>query len=200
MILLDDQFLTIIKAIEEGRGIYDNVRKFVNFLLSCNIAEVITVLFGILLHGNLVLTAAQLLFINIVTDGLPAIALGSDPSSNNVMKHKPKRYQQAILTPRLWVEIIVFGTLMSAALLLQYTFNLEAHGTLAAVSSVFIGMVVYEFVRLVDIRTDYKIRWWSNPWLTVSMIVSILIQLAIIYVPPLAGLFQVQPIGATNCS
>lgn len=198
MILLDDQFLTIINAIEEGRGIYDNVRKFVNFLLSCNIAEVITVLFGILVHGNLVLTAAQLLFINIVTDGLPAIALGSDPSSKNVMKHKPQRYQQAILTPRLWTEIVVFGVLMSAALLAQYTFNLQTHTTVAAVSSVFIGMVVYEFVRLVDIRTDYKIRWWSNPWLTVSMIVSILIQLTIVYVPPLASIFQVQPIDGAN--
>lgn len=198
MILLDDQFLTIIKAIEEGRGIYDNVRKFVNFLLSCNIAEVIAVLLGILLHGNLVLTAAQLLFINIVTDGLPAIALGSDPASKNVMKHKPKRYQQAILTPRLWAEIIVFGILMSVALLLQYTFNLQTQGTMAAVSAVFIGMVVYEFVRLIDIRTDYKIRWWSNPWLTVSMIASLLIQLVIVYTPFLSGIFQVQPIDANN--
>ncbi len=195
MILLDDQFVTIIKAIEEGRGIYDNVRKFVNFLLSCNIAEVITVLFGILLHGNLVLTAAQLLFINIVTDGLPAIALGSDPASKNVMKHKPRHYQQAILTKRLWVEIVVFGILMSAALLLQYTLELQAQGVTMAVSSVFIGMVVYEFVRLVDIRTDYKIRWWSNPWLTVSIIASMLIQIVIIYTPPLAAIFNVTPIG-----
>src|SRR5665811_192073 len=75
LILLDDQFLTIINAIEEGRGIFDNVRKFVNYLLSANIAEVATVLGGVLLLGHLVLNAVQLLFINIVTDGLPAVAL-----------------------------------------------------------------------------------------------------------------------------
>lgn len=198
MILLDDQFLTIIKAVEEGRGIYDNVRKFVNFLLSCNIAEVITVLLGILLHGNLLLTAAQLLFINIVTDGLPAVALGSDPASKNVMQFKPKRYQQSIITKRVWFEIIIFGVLMSAALLAQYAFNLQAHGAMVASSVVFMGMVVYEFVRLVDIRTDYHIKWLSNPLLTISMIASLAIQLAILYIPPAAQLFGVQPIGAKD--
>lgn len=194
MILLDDQFLTIIKAVEEGRGIFDNVRKFVNFLLSCNIAEVITILFGILLHGNLLLTAAQLLFINIVTDGLPAVALGSDPASKNVMQFKPKRYQQVIITPRVWAEIVIFGVLMSGLLLWQYTQSLHAHGVVIATSVVFLGMVVYEFVRLIDIRTDYHVRWFANPMLTVSLVASLVIQLVIVYFPPLATLFGVVPI------
>lgn len=194
MILLDDQFLTIINAVEEGRGIFDNVRKFVNFLLSCNIAEVITVLLGILVHGNLLLTAAQLLFINIVTDGLPAVALGSDPAARNVMKFKPSKYQGAIVTKRIWAEIVVFGILMSIVLLLQYNFILSSQGALLASSAVFMGMVVYEFVRLVDIRTDYHIRWFSNPLLTVSMVISLGIQLAILYVPALANIFSVTPI------
>lgn len=195
MVLLDDRFLTIINAVEEGRGIYDNVRKFVNFLLSCNIAEVIAILLGILLHGNLLLTAAQLLFINIVTDGLPAVALGSDPASKNVMRFKPQRYQGAIITKRIWIEITVFGILMSIVLLLQYNFSLKAEGAMLASSAVFMGMVVYEFVRLVDIRTDYRIKWFSNPLLTLSMAASLAIQLAILYVPPLANLFLVQPIS-----
>ncbi|MGH7196814.1 MAG: cation-translocating P-type ATPase [Candidatus Saccharimonadales bacterium] len=198
MILLDDQFLTIIKAVEEGRGIFDNVRKFVNFLLSCNIAEVITVLLGILFHGNLVLTAAQLLFINIVTDGLPAVALGSDPVSKDVMKFKPSHYQQAIITPRVWAEIVVFGVLMSAALLAQYTFNLGAHGAAVASSAIFLGMVVYEFVRLADIRSDYRMSWFSNPLLVVSMAVSLLLQVALIYFPPLANIFKVMPVSALD--
>ncbi len=195
MILLDDQFLTIINAVEEGRGIFDNVRKFVNFLLSCNIAEVITVLFGILLHGNLVLTVAQLLFINIVTDGLPAIALGSDPASKDVMKFKPSHFQGAIINKRVWVEIIVFSILMSAALLAQYAFNLQTKGVVLATSAAFMGMVIYEFVHLVDIRSDFAIKWFSNPLLTVSMVISIAIQLVIFYVPVLAGIFNVIPIG-----
>lgn len=195
MILLDDHFVTIIRAVEEGRGIFDNVRKFVNFLLSCNIAEVITVLFGILIHGNLVLTAAQLLFINIVTDGLPAVALGSDPASRDVMKFKPHHYQQAIINKRVWFEIFIFGGLMSAVLLLHYAFVLDDKGATAASSVIFLAMVAHEFARLVDIRSDYHMKWLSNPLLLVSMLISLAIQVSIIYVPFLADIFKVAPLG-----
>lgn len=196
MILLDDKFVTIINAIEEGRSIFDNMRKFVNFLLSCNIAEVITVLLGVLLHGNLVLTAAQILFINIVTDGLPAIALGSDPAAKNIMTFKPRHYQQPIINRRVWIEIFVFGLLMSVALLVQYSLALAAEGAIIATSVVFLGMVVYEFARLLDIRSDYHMGWFSNKLLIVSMGASLLIQTAVIYLPTLAALFGVAAIGA----
>jgi Ca2+-transporting ATPase len=195
MILLDDKFLTIINAVEEGRGIFDNVRKFVNFLLSCNIGEVFVVLFGILIHGNLVLTAAQLLFINIVTDGLPAVALGSDPSAENVMQYKPKHYQQAIINKRVWFEIFIFGTLMTIALLAQYAFNLSREGAAAATSAMFLAIVVYEFVRLIDIRSDYKMKFFSNKLLFISLFASLAIQVVIIYWQPLADVFKIDPIG-----
>jgi Ca2+-transporting ATPase len=194
LILLDDQFLTIINAIEEGRGIFDNVRKFVNFLISCNIAEVIAVVLGIVFFKDLILTAAQLLFINIVTDGLPAVALGSDPAQKNILKSKPKRFQEAIVSSRIWVEIVIFGVLMSALLIGQYWFNLGREDKIAAVSAAFTAMVVYEIVRLVDIRTDYKIRWFSNPWLSVALVSSLLLQLAVLYVPAMASYFDVGPL------
>jgi P-type Ca2+ transporter type 2C len=195
LILLDDKFITIINAIEEGRGIFDNVRKFVNFLISCNIAEVLVILFGILVFNNLLLTAVQLLFINIVTDGLPAIALGSDPARADVLKAKPGRFQEAILTKRVWVEIFIFGFLMTVIMLLQYWYNINNESQMAAVSAAFTAMVIYELVRLVDIRTDYKIRWLSNPMLTVAMAISILLQLAVLYVPFLADYFGVGPLS-----
>ncbi len=198
MILLDDQFLTIINAIEEGRGIFDNVRKFVNFLLSCNIAEVITILLGVLIHQNLLLTAAQILFINIVTDGLPAIALGNDPTAKDVMKLKPHHYQQSIINRRVWLEIFVFGGLMSLLILWHYSAIVGSQGAAAASSVVFIAMVLYEFVRLADIRSDYGMKWWSNPLITLSLLVSIGIQLAIVYLPPLANLFKVTPISGLD--
>ncbi len=194
LILLDDQFLTIIAAIEEGRGIFDNVRKFVNFLLSANIAEVITILAGIIFARKLLLSPAQLLFINIVTDGLPAVALGSDPAARNIMKHLPKKYQQAIINLRTWIEIIVFGVLMTVALLLLY--NNASPETSAAV--VFTGMVVFEMVRLIDIRTDYAIKWFSNPFLTVSIILSLLLQIAVLHIASFAELFEVNPITASQ--
>lgn len=195
LILLDDQFLTIINAIEEGRGIFDNVRKFVNFLISCNIAEVITVLLGIIVFNDLVLTAAQLLFINIVTDGLPAVALGSDPAQKNVLKAMPQRFQEAIVSSRVWTEIFIFGTLMSVALTLQYWYNHTHEGRIAAVSAAFTAMVVYELVRLIDIRTDYAIRWLANFWLTIALASSFVLQIAVLYLPGMASYFEVGPLS-----
>ncbi len=200
LILLDDQFLTIINAIEEGRGIFDNVRKFVNFLISCNIAEVITVVLGIIFFNDLILTAAQLLFINIVTDGLPAVALGSDPAQANILSSKPKRFQEAIVSSRVWAEIFIFGTIMSVFLTGQYWYNHTHESRIAAVSAAFTAMVVYEIVRLVDIRTDYKIRWFANPWLSVAIVSSLALQLAVLYTPGLAGYFEVGPLNAHDWS
>jgi Ca2+-transporting ATPase len=196
LILLDDQFLTIINAIEEGRGIFDNVRKFVNFLISCNIAEVITVVLGIIFFNDLVLTAAQLLFINIVTDGLPAVALGSDPAEKGVLQAKPARFQEAIITKRVWAEIFIFGTIMSTFLIGQFWYNHSHEGKLAAVSAIFTAMVVYELVRLIDIRTDYKIKWFSNPWLSVALASSFALQIAVLYLPGLASYFEVGPLSS----
>jgi Ca2+-transporting ATPase len=195
MILLDDKFVTIINAVEEGRGIFDNVRKFVNFLLSCNIGEVITVLMGVLIHQNLILTAAQLLFINIVTDGLPAVALGSDPVAKNVMQFKPKHYQQPIVNKRVWLEIFVFGTLMAIVLLAHYTWVLNAHDAVLASSVIFLAMVVYEFVRLIDIRSDFHMKFFSNKLLLISLVVSLGIQVAVLFVPPFAAIFAVTGVS-----
>jgi len=192
LILMDDQFLTIIDAIEEGRGIFDNVRKFVNYLLSANIAEVITIVGGVIWLNNLVLTAAQLLFINIATDGLPAVALGSDPAEKGIMRYKPHRFQNAIITKRIWVEMFIFGALMSVALLLHYWWLAEHVGdTLRAVSAVFAGMVIYEMIRLIGIRSEYKIKWFSNPWLSVAIAGSIALLLVVVYVGPVAETFGI---------
>src|SRR5690606_5140258 len=158
--------LTIIGAIEEGRGIFDNVRKFVNYLLSANIAEVITILGGVVFLGKLVLTAAQLLFINIVTDGLPAVALGSDPAEKGIMRFKPHRFQEQIINTRVWYEMIIFGLVMSLALLTHFWWiGQHQHETGRAIAVAFTAMVVYEMVRLVGIRSEYRIKWFSNPWL-----------------------------------
>jgi P-type Ca2+ transporter type 2C len=197
LILLDDKFLTIISAIEEGRGIFDNVRKFVNYLLSANVAEVVTILFGVLFFNSLVLTAAQLLFINIVTDGLPAVALGSDPAEKNIMRFKPARFQEKIVHSRMWIEMFIFGLLMSGVLLWLYWYNGLHHSTLA-VSSAFTAMVIFEMVRLIDIRTDYKIKWFSNPWLSVAIAGSLFLQVSVLYFKPLANVFGVAPIDTFN--
>ena len=194
LILLDDQFLTIINAIEEGRGIFDNVRKFVNYLLSANIAEVLVVFFGILLFGDLVVTAAQLLFVNIVTDGLPAVALGSDPAEKGIMRFKPQRFQKEIIDKRLWLEMFIFGALMTLAIIIQFAIHISEGDLPRAVAGAFTAMVVLEMVRLVSIRSDYKVSWLANKWLMIAIISSLALQAAVLYVPFMAKIFGINPI------
>lgn len=194
LILMDDQFLTIIDAVEEGRGIFDNVRKFVSYLLGANIAEVLIVVGGILILQDPILTATQLLFINIVTDGLPAIALGSDPSEKGIMRFKPHHFQSAIIDTKVWIEMIVYGFVATAFLLWQFA-AADSSSALAAGSVAFVALVVYELVRLVVLRTNYKIPWFSNPWLTVAIISSFASLLPVLFIASAADLFKVAPIN-----
>ncbi len=198
LILLDDQFLTIINAIEEGRGIFDNVRKFVSYLLGANAAEVILVFLGILIFQDPILTATQLLFINIVTDGLPAVALGSDPAEERIMRFKPHHFQEAIINKYVWIELTVFGLVASALLLVQYGWSEGNSTSMIATSAVFVGIVIYELVRLVVLRTNYNIPWLSNPWLTVAIIGSMIVHLSVLYIPWMSDLFKVEALGAGN--
>ncbi|MCE7936249.1 cation-translocating P-type ATPase [Candidatus Saccharibacteria bacterium CPR2] len=196
LILLDDQFLTIISAIEEGRGIFDNVRKFVNYLLSANIAEVLTVLGGVVFFSKLVLSAAQLLFINIVTDGLPAIALGSDPAEKGIMRFKPNHFQGSIINFRIWLEMFIFGMVMTVALLVHYWYIVSepGHDGARATAVIFVAMVIYELIRLIGIRSEYKISWFANPWLLVAIFTSLILQILVLYIPSIAKIFKVAPI------
>lgn len=197
LVLLDDHFLTIVAAIEEGRGIFDNVRKFVNYLLSANIGEVMIVVGAIVIFRELPLTAVQLLWVNIVTDGLPAVALGSDPAEKGIMSYHPKKFQGAIITPRLWVEMSIYGLLMATALLVL--FGLSIHrGIGPATSLVFSGMVIFEMLRLMHIRSSYKVSWGSNIWLIVAIASSLALQLLIILNARLSGLFMVQPLSGED--
>ncbi len=192
LILLDDQFLTIIDAVEEGRGIFDNVRKFVSYLLGANIAEVLIVVGGIVILKDPVLTATQLLFINIVTDGLPAVALGSDPAEKNIMRYKPHHFQSAIIDTKVWIEMLIYGVMATALLLWQ--FDLAKEDGVAAASVALTALVVYELVRLIVLRTNYNISWFANPWLTVALVSSFAVHLAVLYIKPVADLFGVAPI------
>jgi len=197
MVLLDDHFASIVAAIEEGRGIYDNIRKFVNYLLSCNIGEVIVVFLGVLLFRDILLTATMLLWINVVTDGLPAIALGLDPPEQSILRASPKRFQGEIITRRLWKEMILFGVLISAGIL--GIFGLNVHeGQEEARATAFIAIVLLELIRLFHIRSEHKTPFFSNPWLLVAVGSSLLLQLAIVYLPVMSRVFRVAHVDALD--
>lgn len=194
MVLLDDQFKTIVTAIEEGRGIFHNIAKFVNYLLSCNIGEVIVVFLGVIIFHDPLFTATMLLWINIVTDGLPAVALAMDPHAPHIMKASPRDFQGEIVTKQMWLEMIVFGLLMAGGLLWLYSLNID-HGQAAARSAVFVAIIIMEIVRLFTIRREYKTPMFSNIWLWLALAASIILQLMLTFVPVLSRLFELTPLN-----
>lgn len=193
IVLLDDQFKTIVYAIEEGRGIFHNIRKFVTYLLSCNIGEVIAVFLGVMIFQKLPLTATMLLWINVVTDGIPAIALGLDPAEKDILKKPPSAFQTQILSKRLWIEMFIFGFLLAVAVLGIYSMNLR-ESLEDAQGAAFMAIVVLELVYIYLIRSTYKTSLFSNPKLIIAVLATLFLQIAIIYIPSLARLFEVTHI------
>ncbi|MGQ4555203.1 HAD-IC family P-type ATPase [Halobellus sp. GM3] len=197
IVLLDDNYATIRNAIRRGRTIFDNVWKFVAYLLSANAAEV-AVVFVASLFGYLVLPAVQLLWINLLTDGLPALALGTDPAGD-VMEREPRERTLGIIDGEM-VRFIGGAGLTGTALflgLLFYTLDGAPAVTPYAMTMVFTGFVGFEFVKL------YVVRWMrdtpvlSNPWLVASVGASLLLQLAVLYTP-LNKYFGTVPLGLAD--
>ncbi len=192
MVLLDDQFKTIVAAIEEGRGIFDNIRKFVNFLLSANIGEVLVVFVGLLLFKDLPLTAVMLLWVNVITDGLPAIALGLDPAEKGILRFSPKKFQGEIINLRSWAEILIFSALLTTTTLGIFFLNLPNLNEARAAA--FMALIIFQFARLVNIRGKYQIPWHLNLWLPIAIVGALILQILIIYVPAFASWFGISPI------
>jgi len=195
IILLDDNFASIVTAIKEGRKTFDNIRKFVNYLLTCNLAEILVIFIAtvfINLSGP-VLLPVQILWVNLLTDGLPALALGVDPARPDVMKEKPRGKGELILGRRLRWLIGVIGVEKTLILLVTFLATLPL-GIDVARSTLLTGFVLYEFVRIASIRSQEKLSWLSNKWLLVALAVSASVQLLILYTP-LNRFFGLVPLG-----
>jgi Ca2+-transporting ATPase len=171
-----------VAAVEEGRGIYDNIRKFVNYLLSCNIGEVLVVFVGSLIGLPLPLLAAHLLWVNLVTDGLPAIALGVDPVSPDAMKRPPRKLSDRIMSPGMSLNVFSLGAIIAFAVLLVYWLA-QPFGVTVARTLAFTTLVMMEIVRIEMIRRAYATDVFSNKWLNGAVLISIMLQLAVLYTP-----------------
>ncbi|WP_434531798.1 calcium-translocating P-type ATPase, PMCA-type [Haloarcula sp. NS06] len=198
VILLDDNYATIERAIERGRAIFDNVWKFVGYLLSANVAEV-AIVFIASLFGYLVLPAVQLLWINLLTDGLPALALGADPKSDDVMQRPPRDPDRGIVDHDMLALIGgtgVISTMVMLGLLLVTLAGAPAV-TPYAMTMVFTGFVFLEFEKLYVIRWLRETPTLSNRWLASAVGGSILLQLAVLY-SPLNIYFGTVPLGLSD--
>jgi Ca2+-transporting ATPase len=195
IILLDDNFSTITNAIKQGRTIFYNIRKFINYLLTCNLAEVgiiftATVFFSL---DEPLLYPVQLLWINLLTDGLVALALGVDPSAEDVMKEAPRKLNEPIIDKKTAWLIVSIGIKMAALLIIVFIFVLPM-GIERARTTLITGVVVCEFVRIGAIRYQEKIGWFANKWLVMGLIISLVLHVALIY-SPLNSFFYLIPIG-----
>ncbi len=195
VVLLDDNYATIERAIERGRAIFDNVWKFVAYLLSANIAEVAIVFLASLL-GYLVLPAVQLLWINLLTDGLPALALGADPQSGDVMERPPRDPERGIVDREMLGLMSGTGAVTTAAMLglLFYALDGAPSVTPYAMTMVFTGFVLLEFGKLYVIRWLRETPTFSNRWLAAAVAGSLALQLAVLYTP-LNRYFGTVPLG-----
>lgn len=200
MILMDDNFATIVAAVEEGRVIYDNIRKFIRYLLSCNLGEVLTMFLASLFYLPNPLTPIQILFVNLATDGLPAIALGVDPADKDIMSQKPRKKDESIFARGLTEKILVRGTLIGICTLTSFIvgqyfgFDLKTSRTIALAT-----LVMSQLIHVFECRSErhsiIEIKLLSNPYLVGAVLVSITMIMSIMYIPFLQGVFQTQALN-----
>lgn len=192
MILTDDNFASIVAAVEEGRGIYDNIKKYLAYLLSCNVGEILVMFIAGLLAMPLPLIAIQILWINLVTDGLPAIALSVDPKEPDIMLRKPRVSGESIFTKRVKFMILWIGILIAIGIL--PIFNYYKSDLIRAQSIAFVMLTMFEMFNVFNCRSEryslFKVKVFKNKFLIVAVLISILLQLCVIYVPFLQTYFH----------
>ncbi len=193
-VLLDDSFTNIVHAVEQGRGIYDNIQKAIMHLLSGNLSEVLIIFVATLLGLNLPLTAIMLLWINLVSDGAPALALAVDPYGEDIMHRKPKESSSSILPKRELTLICLLGVYATiAALSLFYWAGGTADDSLKiAQTTVFSFLVISEFILLMAVRSYFGVKLWTNYWLWLALAGSFILQLVLIYVPGVQDIFELE--------
>lgn len=199
MILVDDNFATIVNAVEEGRVIFSNIKKFVSFLLSCNIAEVAIVFLSILFGLPSPLTPIQLLWLNLVTDAFPALALGVEPAEADIMERDPRDPHDSILAGETGKGIIFQSIAITISVLAAYIIGLKyifPNNIEGAHTMVFATLITSELLRAFSVRSEkYTLKelgWFSNKNLVKANLLSFALLLLVMYVPPLRILFELQ--------
>lgn len=202
LILTDDNFATIVEAVREGRGIYDNIRKAVHFLLSSNIGEILTIFVAMLLGWVAPLLPIQLLWVNLVTDSLPAIALGMEPAEENIMERPPRKNTGSLfgdgLGGRILLEGVMIGVLALLAFGIGHVYFDQENGYAVGRTMAFAVLSLSQLVHAFNMRGEGslgKLPFCSNKWLLMAFVVGVALQCVVIMMPPLAGVFQVVPLN-----
>ena len=188
MILLDDNFETIVNSVKEGRGIYDNIKKFVGYLVSSNLGEVLVVFLAIVFNWGLPLTAIQILWMNLVTDGLPALALSEEPMENDIMQRKPRRLDEKVIDKSGFLHLLLLAVVIMVGTLFVFRY----YGQTMA----FTTLVMFQLFNVLNFKSNKSIlsRAFNNKYLILAIISSVILQLVILYTP-LNSVFGVEPLS-----
>lgn len=201
MVITDDNFVSIVSAIEEGRGIYDNIRKFVHYLLSCNAGEILVMFVSSLIGLPPPLLPVQILWVNLVTDGLPALALGVDPVDPNIMKRPPRPTDEKVITKQRAFLMLAQGAFIAVCSLTAFSFVLfvEKEGIERARTAAFIvlscSQLFHSFNCRNTTRSLFEIGILTNKKLILATLVSFAAQMMVVYVPFLQRVFKTEPLG-----
>ncbi|MGN0641974.1 MAG: cation-translocating P-type ATPase [Huintestinicola sp.] len=201
MVLLDDNFATLVSAVEQGRGIYSNIRKFVRYLLSCNIGEVLTMFVGIIMGMPMVLLPSQILLVNLVTDGLPAVALGVEPCDPECMKKPPRRSDESFFSDGLLFKIIFRGILIGICTLACFTVMLRMGGdTDTARTGALMTLVMSQLFHVFECKSEKKniftVPYFNNLKLIFAVMISVAVIMASVYIPFLQTVFSTVALTA----
>jgi Ca2+-transporting ATPase len=196
MVLTDDNFRSIVSAVEEGRSIFDNIQNFVHYLLSTNAGEVLLMFFAAVVGWPVPLAAIQILWINLVTDGLPALALAMEPPDREVMRRPPRPPHEPVLSVRRGALILVQGVLIAAAAALSFWWVYQgdtaeiAHARTVAFCTLAFAQLFFSFACRSDRYTLPELGFFTNPYLLLATCVSGLLQLSVVLIPFIRPIFE----------
>jgi P-type Ca2+ transporter type 2C len=202
MILMDDNFATIVAAVEEGRVIYNNIRKFIRYMLACNLGEVLTMFLGMLIGLPLPLLPIHILWVNLVTDGLPAIALGLDPAERDVMLRPPRGPKENVFSSGLLTLILFRGILIGLSTLAVFVSILYFSADIdIARTGAFVTLCITQLIHVFECKSErksiFEIPVLNNKALMLAVMCSLLMVLGVVYIPVLQGIFKTVPLDLT---
>ena len=201
MILNDDNFVTIVDAVKQGRNIFDNIKKAIHFLIATNIGEIVTIFVGLLLGVKSPLLAVQLLWVNLVTDSLPAIALGLEPPEKDIMNRPPRDSRKSIFADGLMGKIVVEGFMIGMFTILAFFIGNRYYGIEVARTMAFISLGMLELIHSFNVKSEesiFKVGLFENKYLVGAFLLGTVLQLGIVFVPTLAEIFKLTQLNTTQ--
>ena len=201
MILADDNFVTIVEAVKQGRNIFENIKKAVHLLIATNIGEIVVIFLGLLFGVKAPLLAIQLLWINLVTDSLPAIAIGLESPDKNIMNKRPRDSKKGIFADGLWGKIFIEGTMLGLLTLIAFSIGNNLYGLEVGRTMAFVALGMLELVHSFNVKSEesiFKVGFFENKYLVGAFVLGALLQLVVVMIPVLASVFKLVPLNGVQ--